>query len=126
MITKKLYSKLRIINESISYIKNISFTNFEWIQKDVTMHPPINILIDFSDFIENNIKLQNIKLEGFPKNIIPIILILNNFQYHHHILESNTSKTFIINRYQLPLAPTFWFKNFKTQGQTFDNLIINL
>jgi hypothetical protein len=42
---------------------------------------PINILIDFSDFIENNIKLQNIKLEGFPKKIIPIIQILNNFQY---------------------------------------------
>jgi hypothetical protein len=30
-IAKKLYHKLGIINESIRYIKNISFTDFEWI-----------------------------------------------------------------------------------------------
>jgi len=41
-------------------------------------------------------------------------------------LESNTSKTFTINRYQLPIAPTFCLTNFKAQGQIFDNLIIDL
>jgi hypothetical protein len=49
---ENLYPKLGIINESIGYIKNISLTNFEWIQKDVTMHPPINVLANFNDFIE--------------------------------------------------------------------------
>jgi len=87
---------------------------------------PINVLVNFNDFIEKNIRLQNIKLQGLPKNVISIISILRNFQYHYHILESNTSKTFIINRYQLPIALAFCLIDFKAQGQTFDNLIIDL
>jgi hypothetical protein len=63
------------------------------------MHPPINVLVNFNDFIEKYIKLQNIQLEALPKNVIPLIPISSNFQYHHHILDSNTSKTFAINRY---------------------------
>jgi hypothetical protein len=125
IITKKLYPKLKIVNRSIGYIENISLIDSKWIHKNVTMHPPINVLINFNDFIKKNIKLQNIKL-GLPKNVIPIISILRNFQYHHHILESNTSKTFIINRYQLPIALAFCLIDFKAQGQTFDDLIIDL
>jgi hypothetical protein len=98
IITKNLYIKLGIVNDSIKYIKNISLIDLEWIQKDVTMHSPVNVLVNLNDFIEKNIKLQNIKLEGLLKNVIPIIPILRNFQYHHHILELNTSKTFTINR----------------------------
>jgi hypothetical protein len=90
------------------------------------MHPTINILVNFNDFIEKNIKLQNIKLESLLKNVIPIKPISRNFQYHHHILELNTTKTFIINKYQLPITSSFCFIDFKTQGQTFDNLIIDL
>ncbi len=85
------------------------------------MHPPINVLLNFNDFIKKNIKLQNIQLEGLSKNVIQLIPISSNFQYHHHILESNTSKTFTINKYQLPIAPTFCPIDFKAQGQTFDN-----
>jgi hypothetical protein len=47
--------------------KKISFVDFEWIQKDVTMHPPVNVLVNFNDFIEKNKKLQNIKLESLLK-----------------------------------------------------------
>jgi hypothetical protein len=83
------------------------------------MHPPMNVLVNFNDIIE-----KNIKLKGLLKNVILIIPISMNFQYHHHILESNTSKT--INRHQLPLPLSFCFTYFKTQGQTFDNLIINI
>jgi hypothetical protein len=90
------------------------------------MHPPINVLVNFNDFIKKNIKLQNIKLEGLLKNVIPIIPISKNFQYHYHILKSNTFKTFTINSYQLPLALTFYLIDFKAQRQTFDNLIIDL
>ncbi len=80
------------------------------------MHPPINVLVNFNDFIEKNIKLQKIKLEGLFKNVIPIRFISRNFQYHRHILELNTSKTCTINRYQLPLALAFCLTNFKAQG----------
>ncbi len=31
------------------------------------MHLLVNVLINLNDFIEKNIKLQNIKLEGLPK-----------------------------------------------------------
>jgi hypothetical protein len=93
IIAKKLYPKLGIVNESIRYIENISLANSKWIHKNITMHSPIDVLVNFNDFIAKNIKLQKIKLEGLPKNVIPIIFISRNFQYHHHILESNTSKT---------------------------------
>jgi hypothetical protein len=126
IITKKLYIKLGIVNNVTKYIKNISLIDSEWIQKDITMDPLVSVLINFDNFIENNTKLQNIKLEGLPKKVIPIIPISRNFQYHHHILELNTSKTFTINRYQLPIALAFRLTNFKAQGQTFDNLIIDL
>jgi hypothetical protein len=125
IITKNLYLKLKIVNGSIRYIENISFIDSKLIQRDITMHPPINLLVNFNDFIEKNIKLQNIKLESLPKNVISIIPISRNFQYHHHILESTTSKTFTINKYQLPIAVAFCLTNFKAQGQTFHNLFID-
>jgi len=49
----KKYPKLRIVNGKIGYIKNISLTNVKWIQKDIMMHPPINILVNFNNFIKN-------------------------------------------------------------------------
>jgi hypothetical protein len=60
IITKNLYLKLKIVNESTKDIENISLANLEWIQKDVTIHPPINVLVKFNGFIEKDIKLQNI------------------------------------------------------------------
>jgi hypothetical protein len=65
-IIKNIYPKLGHVNKSIGYIEHTSFTNLKWIHKDVIVHPPINVLINFNDFIENNINLQNIKLEGLP------------------------------------------------------------
>jgi hypothetical protein len=44
-----LYPKLEIVNGSITYLKNISLANVEWIQKDVMMLPPsifLTILIN--------------------------------------------------------------------------------
>jgi hypothetical protein len=56
------------------------------------------------------------------KNLYPNLGIVNEI----HIFKSNTSKNFTINKYQLPLAPTFGLIDFKAQGQTFDHLIIDL
>ncbi len=47
------------------------------------MHPPINALVNFNDFIKK--KIQNIKIKGLPKNVIPIIRISRNFQSHIRI-----------------------------------------
>jgi hypothetical protein len=52
--------------------------------------------------------------------------ITRNFQYHRYKQESNTSKTFNISRYQVPLAPSFYLTDLKSQGQTFDRLIVDL
>jgi hypothetical protein len=90
------------------------------------MHPPTNAYVDLNEFIKKHDTLQDITLEGLPKNVIPIVLISKTFQCHHQIPQSNTSKTFNINRYQLWLAPIFCLIDFKSQGQTFDHLIINL
>jgi hypothetical protein len=80
IIIENLYPKLGIVNGNVGYIENISLTYLEWIQKDITMYPPINVLVNFNDFIKKNIKLQNIKLESLPKNVIPIIPISTKFQ----------------------------------------------
>jgi hypothetical protein len=34
-------------------IENISFTYAKWIQEDVTMHPSMNVSINFNEFIKN-------------------------------------------------------------------------
>jgi len=73
IITKNLYHELGIVNINFKYIENISLTNFKSTQKDVTMYPPINVLVNLNDFIEKINKLQNIKLRGLAKNVIPII-----------------------------------------------------
>jgi hypothetical protein len=52
IILKKLHLKLKFVNGSIDYIKNISLTNVKWIKKDVIMCPPINILVNFNEFIK--------------------------------------------------------------------------
>jgi hypothetical protein len=70
---KNLYFQLRIFNGNIGYIKNIALTDVEWIQKHITMHPPINILINFNDFIKKHVNLQNITFENLPTNVIPIV-----------------------------------------------------
>jgi hypothetical protein len=37
----------------INYIENKSFTYAKWIEKDITMHPSINVSINFNEFIKN-------------------------------------------------------------------------
>jgi hypothetical protein len=74
---------------------------------DYLMHPPINILIDFNEFIQKDETLQDINLKGLLQNITPIAPIIKIFQYYHQVQGSNTSKTFNINHYQLTLILTF-------------------
>jgi hypothetical protein len=64
IIIENLYSKLQIVNGTIGYIQNISLTKSHWIQHDYLMHPPVNILIDFNEFIQKHKSLQDINLKG--------------------------------------------------------------
>jgi hypothetical protein len=75
--------------------------------KNITMHPPIDILVNLKNFIKKHVSLQNIIFENLPKNVIPIGPITRNFQYHHQLLESNIFKTLTINRYQLLIPQLF-------------------
>ncbi len=52
IIIENVYPKLGIVNGNIGYIKDTSLIDVEWIQKDIIMHPPLNILINFNDFIK--------------------------------------------------------------------------
>lgn len=72
IILEKLHLKLKFVNGSIDYIKNISLTNVKWIKKDVIMCPPINILVNFNEFTKKQISLQNITFKGLSQNVIPI------------------------------------------------------
>ncbi len=90
------------------------------------MHSPINVLVNFNEFINKHINLQNITLDELFTNVIPIALYKRISNIIKYIPESNTSNNFTINRYQLPLAPSFCFTNFKVQRQTFDHLIIDV
>ncbi len=126
VIIKNLYFQLRIFSGNIGYIKNIALRNIEWIWKHITMHPPINILINFNDFIKKTLQFTKHNIWKPPYKCHNNSTISKNFQYHHQILKSNTFKTFTINRYQLPLAQVFCFTNCKAQGQIFDHFIIDL
>jgi hypothetical protein len=57
IIIEILYLNLRIVNGSIGYIENTSFIDVEWIKKYIMMHPPINILINFNNFIKKHVRL---------------------------------------------------------------------
>jgi len=45
------------------------------------MHPPTNVYVDLTEFIKKHDILQDITLEGLPKNVIPIVPISKTFQY---------------------------------------------
>lgn len=77
IITQNIYPKIVILKGTIGYVQNILLTKSHWIQHDNLMHPPINFLINFNEFIQKHEILQNINLKGLPKNVIPIAPIIN-------------------------------------------------
>jgi hypothetical protein len=85
IIIEDLYPKLGIVNGTINYIQNISINKSQWIQGGHSMHPPTNVYVDLNEFIIKYDTLENITLQGLPKNVIPIILISKTFQHHHQI-----------------------------------------
>ncbi len=121
IIIENLNLILKFFNGNISYWKYILYR----CQMDTKSHynaSPLNFLVNFNKFIFKIVSLQNITLKGFSKNVIPILPISRSFQYHHHILISNTSKTIIINRYYLQF-PKFPFH--KLQNTTTNILSVN-
>lgn len=57
------------------------------------MHIFLKILVNFNEFIaKKHVSLQDIILESLPKNVIPIVPILKNFQYHCVMYKIQTLK----------------------------------
>jgi hypothetical protein len=50
------------------------------------MHPPTHVYVDLTEFVKKHDILQDITLEGLPKNVIPIVPISKTFQYCYQIL----------------------------------------
>jgi hypothetical protein len=78
------------------------------------MHLTTNVIVALYKFIQKCDTLQNITLVGLPKNVILILPISRNYQYHQYIVKSNISKTFNISICHLPFAFTFCHTNSKS------------
>jgi hypothetical protein len=64
IIIEDLYQKIGIVNGTIGFVQNISIKRRYWTHYNELMHPHMNILVDFTKFIEKNDILQNITLKG--------------------------------------------------------------
>jgi hypothetical protein len=124
IITEDLYRKIGIVNGTIGCSKHFNqkkrLDSLQWI--DAPMHE------HFGRFYWVHRKKRYItkhNSQGLTKKCGDYSPITRNFQNHHYGEESSTSKTFNINRYQVPLAPTFCLIDSKSQRQTFDCLIIH-
>lgn len=57
------YHKLGIANENANSIQDIIFINIKWIQQDLLMHLPTNVLATFDEFIKKHVTLQDVTLD---------------------------------------------------------------
>ena len=125
LLTKNLYSNLGLINNTIGSVHNIVMPENKDNINTVFIKPPLLILADFNDFIQNHKSFKNIEFEGLPKNIVPIAPMCRNFEYKYKIDGLQHSKRFSIKRKQIPLNPAFCLTNYKEQGESFHNLIVD-
>ena len=83
-------------------------------------------MIDLNPFIDDHkTSLNDIMIEGLPKNIVPIVPVSRSFDYIHEIEGPQYSKNFSIKRRQNPLSLAFCIIYYKRQDETFSNLIVD-
>ncbi len=58
-----MYHKLGIANENANSIQDIILIDIQWIQQDLMMHLPINVLATFDEFIKKHVTLQEVTLD---------------------------------------------------------------
>ncbi len=81
MFTKNLYTKFGLINGTIGIVREIVMDDSIEEKKSTFIEPPLYVAINFNTFITNHSNLNDINLNGFVKNVIPLIHISQNFNY---------------------------------------------
>ncbi|KAG1724818.1 uncharacterized protein EDB91DRAFT_1350921 [Suillus paluster] len=76
-------------------------------------YPPAYVLIKLN-------RMKAVQLEGLEKNIILLVPMEHTFT----VIHGNHLKS--IRRRQLPLTPAYLFTDYRSQGQTINNAIIDI
>jgi hypothetical protein len=108
MLTENRDPTLGLVNGTIGIVHEIVL-NHDTPRNDTPfIKRPLHILVNFNSFINNyKSSLNDIIIEGLPKNIVPIIPISRSFDYIHEIKGPQYSKKFSIKRTQFYLALLF-------------------
>ncbi|KAI0039797.1 hypothetical protein FA95DRAFT_1456442, partial [Auriscalpium vulgare] len=59
---------------------------------------------------------------GLPQDIVPIFPVAKTFRYRSR----SHNKSFSVTREQLPLLPAYAFTDYKSQGRSLDNVIVDV
>jgi hypothetical protein len=126
MLTENRYPTLGLVNGTIGIVHEIILDHDTPGNDVLFIKPPLHVLVDFNSFInDHKSSLNDIMIENLPKNIVPIVPISRSFDYIHEIEGPQYSKKFSIKKRQIPLSPAFCLIDYKGQGETFNNLIVD-
>jgi hypothetical protein len=75
MLIWNLYFKFGLINGKIGMVHEIVMDDSIKEKNSTFIEPPLYVVVDFNTFNTNNFDLEDINLNGFIKNFIPIIPI---------------------------------------------------
>jgi hypothetical protein len=65
---------------------------------------------------------SNIRANGLPPNVVPILPVRNSFKYRGQ----KGGPQYSISRLQLPLLPAYSYTDYKSQGRSLDSAIVDL
>jgi hypothetical protein len=86
MLIENQYLTLRLMNGTIGIIHEIVLNHDTPRNDFLFIKPPLHILVDLNFFInDHKSSLNDIIIEGLPKNIVSIIPIFRSFDYIHEI-----------------------------------------
>jgi hypothetical protein len=86
MLTENQFPTLGLVNDTIGTGYEIIFDHDVSKNDSVFIRPPLHILVDFNSFInDHKSSLNDIMIEGLPKNIVPIAPISKSFDYIYEI-----------------------------------------
>ncbi|KZV60254.1 hypothetical protein PENSPDRAFT_594287 [Peniophora sp. CONT] len=69
---------------------------------------------------------SGIALEGLSENVVPIYPVRRNFRLTLRTSGKRSSCSFNISREQLPLLPAYAYTDYKSQGRSLENVIVDI
>jgi hypothetical protein len=86
VLIENQFPTLGLVNGTIGTTYEIIFDHDVSKNDSVFIRPPLHILVDFNSFInDHKSSLNDIMIEGLPKNIVPIAPISKSFDYIYEI-----------------------------------------